>query len=165
MMKEEKNLRKSFNFLNLLQCNGGKNLGSTKNQPKSLMVNPYSTKSFGYWMLVLGRIRRTYGKLVLSRSTTDFRLVLGPAFGSRTILCYMGNHGRTLAPEIMNIFNGRPWSNHAALCCKESLNKIFDKKINPKNFFWWSFLENLAKIWKNFLWKTTQNKPGFFRLG
>jgi hypothetical protein len=57
-------------------------------------------------------VRPTYGKLVLSRSTTDFRLVLGPAFGR----------------QIMNIFNGRPWFDHAALCCKESLNKIFDKK-------------------------------------
>jgi hypothetical protein len=47
----------------------------------------------------------------------------------------MGNHGRPLAPENMNIFNGRPWFDHAALCCKESLNKIFDKKINPKKFF------------------------------
>jgi hypothetical protein len=48
----------------------------------------------------------------------------------------MGNHGRPLAPEIMNIFNGRPWFDHAAQWCKESLNKIFDKKINPKkNFF------------------------------
>jgi hypothetical protein len=69
-------------------------------------------------MLFLGRIRPTYGKLVLSRLTTDFRLVLGPAFGSRTILWCMGNHGRPL--EIMNIFNGRPWFDHAALCCKES---------------------------------------------
>ncbi len=82
---------------------------------KSLMVNPYITKSFGYWMLVLGRIRPTYGKLVLSLSTTDFRLVLGPAFGSRTILCCVRNHGRTLAPAIMNIFNGRPWFDHVAL--------------------------------------------------
>jgi hypothetical protein len=47
----------------------------------------------------------------------------------------MGNRGRPLAPEIMNIFNGRLWFDHAALCCKESLKKIFDKKINPKNFF------------------------------
>jgi hypothetical protein len=42
-------------------------------------------------------------------------------------------------PEIneneINIFNGRPWFDHAAPCCKESLNKIFDKKINPKKFF------------------------------
>ncbi len=113
----------------------GKTLVPPKNQPKFLMANSYSTKSFGYWMLVLRRIRPTYDKLVLSRSTTDFRMVLGPAFGSRTISCCMGNHDQPLAPEIMNIFNGRPWFDHTALCCKESLNKIFDKKINPKFFF------------------------------
>ncbi len=58
-----------------------------------------------------------------------------PAFGSQTILCCMENHGRPLAPEIMNIFNGRPRFDHAALCCKESLNKNFYKKINPKKIF------------------------------
>jgi hypothetical protein len=35
-------------YCKALGSNGGKNLCSTKNQPKSLMVNPYSTKSFGY---------------------------------------------------------------------------------------------------------------------
>jgi hypothetical protein len=35
-------------YCKALGCNGGKNLGYTKKQPKSLMVNPYITKSFGY---------------------------------------------------------------------------------------------------------------------
>ncbi len=134
-------------------CNGGKNLGSTKNQKKSLMVNPYSTKSFGYWMLVLGRIRPTHGKLVLSRSTTDFRLVLGPAFGSRTILCCMGNHGRPLVPEMNLQWSTMVWP------CSPMLQKKFEK------FF---LGEIFLKIWLRFEifpWKTTQNKPGFFRLG
>jgi hypothetical protein len=61
----------------------------------------------------------------------------------------MGNHERLLAPEIMNIFNGRPWFNHSALCCKESLNKILDKKINPKkNFFGEIFLKVCLKFEK-----------------
>jgi hypothetical protein len=98
-------------------------------------------------------VRSTYGKLVLSRSTTDFRLVLGPAFGSQTIL---ENHGRPLAPEIMNIFNGRPWYDHAALCCKESLNKNFDKKINPKKIF---FGEIFLKIWLRFEKFSLKNNP------
>ncbi len=39
-MKKEKNLTKSFNsstYCKALGCNGGKNLGSTKNQPKSMV--------------------------------------------------------------------------------------------------------------------------------
>jgi hypothetical protein len=73
----------------------------------------------------------------------------------------MGNHGRPLAPEIMNMFNGRPWFDHVALCYKESLNKIFDKKLIRKFFF----LKIFLKIWlkfENFSLKTTQNKPVFF---
>jgi hypothetical protein len=47
----------------------------------------------------------------------------------------------------MNIFNGRPWFDHAALCCKESLNKIFDKKINPKKIYFGEiFFEKQPKI-------------------
>jgi hypothetical protein len=47
VMKEEKNHSILQTYCKSLGCNGGKNLGSTKNQPKSL-INPYITKSFGY---------------------------------------------------------------------------------------------------------------------
>jgi hypothetical protein len=40
--------KKSKKIIQFLGCNGGKDLGSITNQPKSLIVNPYSTKSFGY---------------------------------------------------------------------------------------------------------------------
>jgi hypothetical protein len=66
----------------------------------------------------------------------------------------------------MNIFNGRPWFDHAALCCKESLNKIFDEKINAKKIF---FCEIFLKIWlrfeKIFFEKQPKINPVFFRLG
>jgi hypothetical protein len=48
VIKEEKNHSFLQTYCKALGCNGGKNLGCTKNQPKYLMVNPYITKSFGY---------------------------------------------------------------------------------------------------------------------
>ncbi len=146
-MKEEKNLRKSFNSSNLLQ--------SIELQREKPWFHQKPTKIFDgqplqhkiVRLLNAGpRIRPTYSKLALSRSTTDLRLVLGPAFGSQTILCCMGNHSRPLASEIMNIFNGRPWFDHAALCCKESLNKIF-------------FGEIFLKIWLRFEKFYLKNNP------
>jgi hypothetical protein len=51
-MKEEKKSKEIIQFFKLIAKHwaalAGKTLGSTKNQPKSLMVNPYCTKSFGY---------------------------------------------------------------------------------------------------------------------
>ncbi len=92
-----------------------------------------------------------------SWSTTDFRLVLGPAFGSRTILCCMGNHGQPLAPAIMNIFDGRPWFDHVALyVAKKVWIKFLIKKLIRKKIF---FGEIFLKIWLRFENFSLKNKP------
>ncbi len=63
-------------------------------QAKNLISKyPYSTKSFGYQMATEcrsydqpnSRRRPTEGKLAVSRSPTDFRLVVRPTFGSHLI--------------------------------------------------------------------------------
>ncbi len=88
VMKEEQNLRKSFNSSNLLQSIGLQWREKPWFHQKPTKIfdgQPLQHKIVRLLNAGL-RIRPTYGKLVLSRSTTDFRLVLGPAFGSRTIL-------------------------------------------------------------------------------
>jgi hypothetical protein len=42
------------------------------------------------------------------------------------------------------------------VCCKESLNKNFDKKINPKKIF---FGELFLKIWLRFEKFSLKNNP------